>query len=114
MAKKKKNIDESIVYSTNPAYSPAEAYEVPDTLPPEEQQLRVQREKKGRGGKEVTIVRGFIGTEGDLKLLGKLIKKSCGVGGTTKDNEIIIQGNHVDTIIEILKTTGYKVRKSGG
>ncbi len=114
MAKKKKNIDETIVYSTNPAYSPEEAYEEPETLPPEEQQLKVQREKKGRGGKEVTIVRGFIGTEGDLKLLGKLIKKSCGVGGTAKDDEIIIQGNHVDTVMDILKKAGYKVKKSGG
>lgn len=111
---KKKRKDNNIVYSTNPDLSFEDEHEEAETLPPHQQNIKVQREKKGRGGKEVTIIRGFIGTEEDLKLLGKLIKKSCGVGGTAKNDEIIIQGNHVDTVMDILKKAGYKVKKSGG
>ena len=68
-------------------------------------------EKKGRGGKTVTLVRGFIGTEDDLKELGKLLKTKCGVGGSAKDEEIIIQGDFKQRIIELLKAEGYTQTK---
>lgn len=114
MAKKKKNNADHIVYSTNPDFEPAADSEEQDTLPPAEQRLKVQREKKGRGGKEVTIVSGFAGSAEDLKDLGKTIKKACGVGGSAKDGTIIIQGNHTDTIVALLKKEGYQAKKSGG
>ncbi len=112
MAKKKSN--RYIVYSTNPDYQYDDEYEEVETLPPQQQQLKVQREKKGRGGKEVSIVRNFVGSEDDLKDLAKQLKQSCGVGGSVKDQEIIIQGNQVDKILEILLKLGYKAKKSGG
>ena len=81
----------NIVYSTNPAfqYEKEEADE-PDTLPNEKQILRVQLDKRNRGGKQVTLITGFTGKSEDLQTLGKLLKTKCGVGGSVKDNEIII------------------------
>lgn len=114
MGKKKKKSNSDIVYSTDPDfdYDSEEAQE--DTLPPQQQQLYVKREKKGRGGKEVSIVTGFVGNDDDLKELGKQLKKSLGVGGSVKDREIVIQGEHRDKIVEILTKKGYKTKKSGG
>lgn len=112
MSKKKSN--RTIVYSTNPDYEYDDGYEEVETLPPQQQQLKVQREKKGRGGKEVSIVRNFVGNEDDLKSLAKKLKQSCGVGGSAKDGEIVIQGNQVDKILEVLIKLGYKAKKSGG
>ncbi|MBE6275773.1 MAG: translation initiation factor [Bacteroides sp.] len=102
----------NIVYSTNPDfnYENIEREET-DTLPKNGQKLRVSMEKKGRGGKTVTLIRGFIGTENDLKELGKLLKSKCGVGGSTKDGEIIIQGDFKQRIIDLLKTEGYTQTK---
>ena len=114
MAKKNKKRDDFILYSTDPDFEQDSGYEEATTLPPAEQHLKVQREKKGHGGKEVTIISGFTGSDDDLKALGKTIKKACGVGGTIKNNEIIIQGNHTDTIVEMLKKAKYKAKKSGG
>lgn len=114
MAKKKKKRDDFVVYSTDPDYTYENEFEEQQTLPVKDQQLKVQREKKGRGGKEATIVRGFVGSEQDLKDLAKLLKQACGVGGSAKDDEIIIQGNHTDKVVEILKKAGYKTKKSGG
>lgn len=102
----------NIVYSTNPdfKYENMEEKEI-DTLPQNQQKLRVSIEKKGRGGKTVTLVKGFIGTENDLKELGKFLKNKCGVGGTCKDAEILIQGDFKQRIIELLKTEGYTQSK---
>ena len=102
----------NVVYSTNPDYQYENiGEEEAETLPKNQQKLRVSMEKKGRGGKTVTLVRGFIGTEDDLKELGKLLKTKCGVGGSAKDGEIIIQGDFKQRIIDLLKAEGYTQTK---
>jgi len=107
---KKKNTG-GLVYSTNPdAYLPEEE-EITETLPKEEQKLRVSIATKHRGGKIVTIVSGFIGNRDDLNHLGKQLKTKCGTGGTVKDGEIIIQGNEKEKVIGWLKDWGYKQTK---
>ena len=111
--KKKKRVD--VVYSTNPDFN----YDFDDdhqeeTLPVDEQLLYVSIDRKKRKGKEVTLIEGFVGTDEDLKALGKLLKSSCGVGGTVKDCEILIQGSFRDKIIEILEKKGYKTKRKGG
>jgi len=115
MAKKsKKRID--IVYSTNPNFEVDNDSneEEQDTLAPQHQNLRVMIDRKQRKGKEVTLVTGFIGSEDDLLELGKMLKQKCGGGGTVKDGEIIIQGNHLQKILEILLKLNYKAKQSGG
>lgn len=104
-----------MVYSTDPGfqYSEQEEFEE-DTLPVSQQNLRVQLDKKSRGGKKVTLVTGFRGTERDLKELGKLLKSKCGVGGSAKEQEILVQGDFVNRVMEILKEKGYPVKKVGG
>ena len=114
MAKQKKE-RVNIVYSTNPDFQfQFEEEEQIDTLPNNQQKLYVSIDRKQRAGKEVTLVEGFIGTEEDLKDLGKLLKSKCGVGGTVKDNEILIQGNFRDKIFDLLVKEGYGVKKKGG
>lgn len=99
-----------LVYSTNPdAMVPDEQPEAV-TLPPAKQQLYVAIDKKRRAGKSVTLVTGFVGTETDLQDLGKQLKTKCGVGGSTKDGEILIQGEYKDKVAEYLKAWGYKVK----
>ena len=102
----------NVVYSTNPdfKYESIEEEEA-ETLPKNRQKLRIFMEKKGRGGKTVTLIKGFIGTEEDLKELGKLLKTKCGVGGSVKDNEIIIQGDFKQRITDLLKAEGYTQTK---
>lgn len=102
----------NVVYSTNPDFNyESIAEEEADTLPKNQQKLRVSMEKKGRGGKTVTLIKGFVGTEDDLKELGKLLKTKCGVGGSAKDGEIIIQGDFKQRITELLKAEGYTQTK---
>lgn len=97
-----------VVYSTNPDFQyqyddPAEV----DTLPLNQQKLRVRIERNGRGGKTVTVVDGFVGADDDLAALGKTLKTKCGVGGSAKDGQIIIQGDFRDRLITLLKDLGY-------
>ena len=101
-----------MVYSTNPdyQYDDAEASEL-ETLPRQQQKLRVRIEKNGRGGKVVTIVAGFVGTDDDLKDLARWLKTKCGVGGSQKDGEILIQGDFREKVIQLLKTEGYTQTK---
>jgi translation initiation factor 1 len=101
-----------VVYSTNSNYNYSTEEEAEcETLDKNKQRLRVAIEKAGRGGKVVAIVRGFVGTSDDLKALGKLLKTKCGVGGSVKDGEIIIQGDLKQKIITLLKADGYSDTK---
>ena len=103
-----------VVFSTNPDYKfqttgEAEA----ETLAPAKQNLKVWLDRL-KGGRVATVVRGFVGSDDDLAALGKELKKSCGVGGTAKDGEIIIQGDHRDRVIDLLAKAGYRCKKAGG
>jgi translation initiation factor 1 len=102
----------NVVYSTNPdfKYETDEAPET-ETLPRQQQRLRVAIEKKGRGGKTVTVVTGFEGTEDDLKELARVLKTKCGVGGAAKDGEVIVQGELKQRVIDLLKAEGYTQTK---
>jgi len=100
----------NIVYSTNKDFEyEFDNEEEQETLPPEKQKLKVSIDRKKRKGKSVTLVDGFVGTENDLKELAKLLKTKCGVGGSAKNGEIIIQGEFIQKIKDILKAEGYKV-----
>ncbi len=112
--KKKKRYD-GIVYSTNPDFNYSiEDNEAVEKLKPAEQDIRVCRDKKSRGGKTVTLIKGIVGSNDDLKILEKNLKARCGVGGSSKNGEILIQGDLVEKIIDILKSQGYRVKRSGG
>ncbi len=102
-----------VVFSTNPDFTYEQESTVQqDTLEPGRQNLRVGIDRKGRGGKQVTLVTGFVGTDDDLAELGRTLKVKCGVGGTAKDGEIVIQGDFRDKVVDILLKMGYKAKRS--
>ena len=101
----------NIVYSTNPDFQYEEETETAaETLPPARQNLRIALDKRNRGGKQVTLVSDFKGSEEAMKTLCKQLKGKCGVGGSVKDGEIIIQGDFRQKIAELLRNMGYKAR----
>lgn len=113
MSKNKKNRD-GVVFSTNPDFEyQFDADEEQETLSPENQELKVWLDRKV-ANKVVTVVRGFVGTKDDLNALGKLLKTKCGVGGTTKDGEVQIQGDVREKVVQILVAAKYKAKKAGG
>lgn len=100
-----------VVYSTASDFSYSTGQEdEPDTLPVQQQVLKIFYENKGRGGKQVTLVRNFIGTNADLEMLGKKLKAYCGTGGSVKDGEILIQGDLRPKVAEFLRKQGYQVK----
>ncbi|WP_111708743.1 translation initiation factor [Lutibacter citreus] len=116
MGKKKLNSLDSLggfVFSTNNDFE-YEKENQQENLKPNQQHLEAHFSNKARGGKTVTVITGFEGSEDELKSLGKMLKQKCGVGGSVKDGEIIIQGKFRDKIMEILKKDGYNVKRVGG
>ena len=102
-----------VVYSTNPDFAyETSAVEEAETLPPERQKLLVGIDRRNRGGKQVTLVSGFVGREEDLSALAKTLKTRCGVGGAAKDGEILIQGDFRDRVLQLLLAMGYKAKRS--
>ena len=113
MSKNKKSRNAvGVVYSTNPDYQYQydDSDEQFETLPPAKQRLHVRMERSGRGGKTVTVVDNFVGSDDDLQALGRTLKTKCGVGGTAKDGQIIIQGDFRERIATLLKELGYPAK----
>ncbi|CAN5497797.1 translation initiation factor [soil metagenome] len=112
MSKKNKPDTRGFVYSTNPDFNFETGDNTPlEKLTPAQQKLRIKLETKHRGGKTVTLITGFNGTEEDLEILGKALKNFCGTGGSAKDREIIIQGDQRDKILQWLLKNGYSNSK---
>lgn len=117
MSKKNKNNRSGIVFSTNPdfEYSYQDQSEEVEEAPAAQQKLRVFLDRKQRKGKDVTLIAGYAGPEETLKELGKMLKTKCGVGGSVKEGEILLQGDHRDKVVDILKGLGYtQTKKAGG
>lgn len=113
MSKKNKN-EGGFVFSTNPNFNINQEDESQETLPVHEQKLKVWLEKNHRGGKTASVIKDFIGNDEDLEQLAKVLKNKCGTGGSAKDGEIIIQGDHREKIIKLLLEMGYSAKKAGG
>ncbi len=112
---KNKKLREGVVYSTDPDFAYRNSEEdSAETLPANQQKLRVELDKRARKGKAVTLVSGFIGLDSDLQDLGKALKSLCGVGGSAKDAEILLQGDHRVKVIDYLKKQGYTGTKQIG
>lgn len=111
----KKHIPVGVVYSTNSDFEYNLGGDTePDTLPNNQQNLKIMLDKKARAGKQVTLIAGFIGTNTDLETLAKKLKNHCGTGGSAKDAEILIQGDNREKVLLFLIKEGYKAKKSGG
>jgi translation initiation factor 1 len=105
---------EGIVFSTDANFIYTHSHhQEPDTLPPEQQRLKVLIDKSGRAGKMVTLITGFIGKNADLEALGKMLRNKCGVGGSVKEGQIILQGDQREKTATWLAAQGYKVKKAG-
>ncbi len=114
MSNKNKKLN-GVVFSTDNNFNyDFEQEEAAETLPNNQQDLRIHLDKKNRAGKAVSVVKGFIGTTDDLNELGSKLKKLCGVGGSVKEGEILIQGDFRDKILAYLVKENYKVKKAGG
>ena len=113
MAKKNKPDTRGFVYSTDPSFRFEEDAEQSVTLIPAGQKLRIRLDTKHRAGKAVTLIEGFVGKDEDLQDLAKKLKSYCGSGGSAKDNEIIVQGDHRDKVLKLLEKKGYKAKRSG-
>lgn len=101
-----------VVYSTNPDFQyQFEEEEEQETLEPSQQRLIVALDRRQRAGKSVTLVSGFVGTDADLQALGKWLKQQCGVGGSAKDGEILVQGDVRDKVVTLLSGKGYKAKR---
>jgi len=110
MSNKHKN-REGVVYSTNPDFQYTENNgEESEILPAQKQKLKIFTDTKMRAGKTVTVIEGFVGKENDLEALCKMLKTSCGAGGTIKDRLVLIQGDHKNKIIDLIKKKGYSIK----
>ncbi len=117
--KQKKDTENGLVFSTDPNFTfnifGEESEQETTEIPPDKQQIRVWIDRKQRGGKEVTLIQGFSGSEENLKELAKTLKTKLGVGGAAKDGEIIVQGDHREKVVQMLLQAGYsKTKKAGG